>query len=365
VAHDLPADYSNFPRNVVRLISEHFGYQTIQFCPFVTGPLKDDKPVRKTLYNNFVSKNISSAIMKRYNDYYAKRDIFVGRSLPSELKSRKVLVTQDVMSPEAYEKTEHCEFLQSFGVYYEMRVFLKHEGRDIAALALYRRKEEGDFPSSEIRVFEYLSDLLSRQLVMAARLSLHAAITWNFDLFFQDVKLGAVLLDKDMTVLRSNAAARAHADEMLAAIPSQSEYFMDNLSYLDEKDVPLQRLIAEIGRELIDRGFLGKGNAVTNRFQFLCKRFPTENILGSVDNAYLVFIIGQDSTKDEVSTGIMESLTSREKDVLAYLVGGLDNNAIAAKLNVSIYTVRTHVANIYRKFDVNGRVALLLKLKNR
>lgn len=48
-------------------------------------------------------------------------------------------------------------------------------------------------------------------------------------------------------------------------------------------------------------------------------------------------------------------LTQRESEVLALLVSGRSNRAIAAKLSVSEETVKTHIRGIYRKLAVTDR----------
>ncbi len=53
--------------------------------------------------------------------------------------------------------------------------------------------------------------------------------------------------------------------------------------------------------------------------------------------------------------GQEEALTEREVTVLRYLQSMLSNEEIAAKLFVSVNTVKTHIRHIYRKLDVNQR----------
>ena len=48
-------------------------------------------------------------------------------------------------------------------------------------------------------------------------------------------------------------------------------------------------------------------------------------------------------------------LTKREHEVLALLVVGHPNNAIAAQLRISHGTVRLHVSNILAKLGVSNR----------
>jgi DNA-binding NarL/FixJ family response regulator len=62
--------------------------------------------------------------------------------------------------------------------------------------------------------------------------------------------------------------------------------------------------------------------------------------------------------------GARLGLTHRESEVLALMVSGLSNRAIASRLTVGDETVKSHVRSIYRKLDVNdraGAVAVVLR----
>lgn len=52
---------------------------------------------------------------------------------------------------------------------------------------------------------------------------------------------------------------------------------------------------------------------------------------------------------------LLEPLTDREQEVLALMVGGLSNAAIAERLVVSLSTVKFHVSNILAKLAVESR----------
>ena len=58
-------------------------------------------------------------------------------------------------------------------------------------------------------------------------------------------------------------------------------------------------------------------------------------------------------------------LTRREREVLALLVDGADNDVVAERLVISPETARTHIQNILGKLDVHSRLeALALVLHN-
>jgi DNA-binding NarL/FixJ family response regulator len=52
----------------------------------------------------------------------------------------------------------------------------------------------------------------------------------------------------------------------------------------------------------------------------------------------------------------MTKLTKREKEILALLTGGADNNAIAQALVISPGTARTHIQNVLNKLGVHSRL---------
>ena len=63
------------------------------------------------------------------------------------------------------------------------------------------------------------------------------------------------------------------------------------------------------------------------------------------------------------SNGLPISLTSRELEVVKHLATGLSISVIGNKLHVSMNTMKTHLRNIYRKLEADGRDSAVEKAK--
>jgi LuxR family maltose regulon positive regulatory protein len=59
--------------------------------------------------------------------------------------------------------------------------------------------------------------------------------------------------------------------------------------------------------------------------------------------------------------GLAEPLSSRELEVLDLIAAGLTNQQIAARLYVSLHTVKSHDRNIYAKLGVSSRTQAAAK----
>lgn len=55
-----------------------------------------------------------------------------------------------------------------------------------------------------------------------------------------------------------------------------------------------------------------------------------------------------------------EVLTDREQDVVKWVIQGMTNKEIAARLDISDKTVKTHLSNIFSKLKINRRLQLAL-----
>lgn len=66
------------------------------------------------------------------------------------------------------------------------------------------------------------------------------------------------------------------------------------------------------------------------------------------------------------TSSLPETITKREKEILEYMVNGWDAKRIAALINISTFTVRKHIANIYEKLHITSKAqAMSLAHKER
>ncbi|OUC07553.1 LuxR family transcriptional regulator, partial [Litorilinea aerophila] len=64
-------------------------------------------------------------------------------------------------------------------------------------------------------------------------------------------------------------------------------------------------------------------------------------------------------------TAPLEALTPRELEVLRLMAGGCTNAEIAARLGISLGTVKAHTHHIYGKLDVRSRTEAVMQARNR
>jgi len=97
----------------------------------------------------------------------------------------------------------------------------------------------------------------------------------------------------------------------------------------DELDALRRRLTADLQLELVDRAELAE--------------------------AVVSLPLSMPRRSAEREGGLIESLTTREHDVLALVADGLSNREIAHDLAISEHTVKFHLASVFGKLGVSTR----------
>lgn len=109
-------------------------------------------------------------------------------------------------------------------------------------------------------------------------------------------------------------------------------------------------------------------------YQFLARTHPVEVYIGLLAAGFMalgvwvgvrLFPRGSPAGEFQVNDRARESLgiSDREFEVLEQLAAGRSNKEIAAQLNVSPNTVKTHVAKLYGKLEVSRRTEAILRAR--
>ncbi|WP_335984140.1 response regulator transcription factor [Streptomyces sp. CA2R106] len=110
-------------------------------------------------------------------------------------------------------------------------------------------------------------------------------------------------------------------------------------------------------------GFLGKGAEPDELLCAIRTVAKGEALLSPAATKSLIsrFVAQQHGADDEPRTVPgMDTLTSREREVLVEVAGGLPNDAIAARLGVSPLTVKTHINHTMAKLAAHDRAQLVV-----
>jgi len=170
-----------------------------------------------------------------------------------------------------------------------------------------------------------------------------------------------------------DAKEYSSADQFLAEYNPQHPGCLITDVYMPGIDgVELQKRLVDMGSQIPMIIMSGHGdiplavNMIRNgALDFIEKPFSNHQMLEHIQQA-LTLDNERRSTaiKSNQSQKYYATLTPREKEVLEYLVSGVSNKVIAAKMAISPRTIETHRANVLRKMNSESVVSLVQKMSH-
>jgi DNA-binding NarL/FixJ family response regulator len=182
-------------------------------------------------------------------------------------------------------------------------------------------------------------------------------------------QLKAILRKLNYEVLKSFA----NADSFLDCLPSLSpDIILFDINIRGSKNgIELAQIVRDkysfpfifitsyADRETIEAAKITRPNG------YVIKPFDERDIMTIMEIALYNAQSIQESSqlnKERIEKKHKVSLTEREYVTLSDLSHGLTNSQIAAKQFVSINTVKTHLKNLYSKFEVGDRINLIKRV---
>lgn len=112
-------------------------------------------------------------------------------------------------------------------------------------------------------------------------------------------------------------------------------------------------------------GYLLKDSAGDTIIKAIHQLLAGQSVLaGKVLEALTRMMAGQAEKREEPHASLPKDLTSRELEICGLLTKGYSNADLAKELYLAEGTVKNYMMNIYDKFDIHDRTALVLFLKD-
>lgn len=110
------------------------------------------------------------------------------------------------------------------------------------------------------------------------------------------------------------------------------------------------------------RSFLEEGEQVFKMLPFV-QDYAPEFVAGLIEDFKMELKLGTEIRQTNAVSGLIESLSDREIEVLRLVAKGLSNADITRKLYISLGTVKWHINHIFAKLGVKNRTQALNKAK--
>ncbi|WP_246009542.1 LuxR C-terminal-related transcriptional regulator [Brevibacillus fluminis] len=300
--------------------------------------------------------NIDHRVIELYLQHFSQRDILSPNRIPHRCSHHKVLRTKDVIARKEYEQTEYYKCLmQPFEMYHELGVYITDGNKTVGVIGLTRSKGEKDFNAGDMLRLETISRYISNAFV---QYSIHEEMVKKqriLESFVDRSTHGIVFFDKSLHIHYANPVATQLSGEWLTNATedggdSVGRFIQSIIQGMDLErgidktiDLPFNRALS-----VHIAPYIGMEPNALHPSLYIAQMKP-----------HLVKLA---TTKEVLEA---ESLTQKEREVLACVSRGLTNPEIANELFISVNTVKRHLQSIYRKIGVTNRTQLCYQVKSR
>ena len=353
----MPTRNGTLLRDILQLFEQHFHVSTSLAVTY-----QKDPDSESALQYNYIVRDLPPNQVSTYMDQFVKFDI---RSRLKGKQKKSVVSLTALLSPEERAHTPYYQYLRSLGIAYQCCIFLRKERELYAMISLFRPEAAGDFTPEELEIFSEIEPFITNQYLENRKNREMMSLAYHFDEYFSHLSLGVALLDHNGKILKANHTFNDYAQYIY-----ENGSIVDSFVTRDTADTPEhylwgQKLLNYFGSKIISAPEEIKVECLLHQFKFYSKEISNQSrtVINPGQYLYLIFLIRQEKVHSPQMLAALKQLTSREKAVLDHLSAGLNNTEIADAMDISPFTVKTHLQNIYAKCGVSGRNELLSKLK--
>lgn len=232
-------------------------------------------------------------------------------------------------------------FLTSQEDFYIACMRIVYKGQFMGEIYLHRSKENPDFSEEDLFVLRLLQSHVSTIFHFIHTITAVKYLETDSGRFS---KKGLCLLDTEMSITGGNATGL----DMLKISTVFGSSILYHVKELCEDMLADQKEKAEV---TIQHAALQTGNG-TLLLHIILHRDKKKNGSGTF------FISMEYQNEDQVMSDYKFKFTKREADIIDGIIQGKNNAQLAAVLNLSENTIKTHIQSIYRKAGANNRTEL-------
>lgn len=298
-----------FKYHVLKVLEEVWGYQSIVFW---------DAHTTGVLYNP-VTRGIPDAIFDQYLKDFHEIDLLHPQNYLNKIEEHQVVLLYDQYDKETIADSRYMDyFMTPSGYIDEMAINLVVEEKLIGTVGVIRSSNEEKFKELDKQRFEYIVTMITNLLIKKEK---------------NIVVDGYILLKNTTTVEYINRAAMVFLEQYELTIEILLHYY-----HLGEKKIYLYREKENVYLEI---------------------NLESSEMLEREASHYLFIHF-----KEVRDIYIKSELTLREREVCEYLAQGHSYKEIANHLFISVNTVKKHIQNIYRKYEVSDYKDWLISYLN-
>ncbi len=301
-------------------------------------------------YINPVTINFDTSFMDSYNQHYFKTDIFHTVNIQKYFLSKKVIRVTDITSRKDFENTEfYNDVLNKMNTGDEIVLHLHQQNKLLGAIGILKPKELGNFTEKEIEyarmINAHINNLLKKSLINL-NLEHQNQILVNF---VDKSPIGMILVDNNFDLIGYNQIALSYINEICNQ---------------DPENMLSDQVIKTFIEKIYFKGF-SPGNFIQTDikdYAIKIKPFVIPNFSQGITTLYYIYIYRRNN--NTINPSILKSkykLTSRECELVFYLLEGYSNKQIADELFISPHTVKTHMQNIFKKMECVSRSEVIRK----
>jgi DNA-binding CsgD family transcriptional regulator len=307
---------------------------------------------------------IDPQLTAAYRDYYCTKDILVDPFL--KIAVGEPTPEHKLVSLDAWRKSELFNDLAvPYDMPYVLTTLLHRSPDKFVALSLKTSSQHGPFHANEADRLKLVIPHLRRALEIKDRLTVSQIRADTLAKSLDSLSFGILVVDARGYVIEANAIAEEIFRTPHAGISVDTK---KRFHVRDPAGSTLDRwmIAGKPPTQDVD-GLLHVPRPSKQPLSLLASPLPQQTKSWIGGDPRWILLLFDPERRTQVSVQLISrdlGISEREAEVAALLVAGYELKGIAARLNISVHTARTHVKTIFAKTGLRSQAELIRRVSS-